>query len=129
MGLYVDRVPSSDAKTVECNRCGGNHWYKDRLTGKNCKNRPTLSKKEDAPARVTRCAVGDGAVSPQPPSLQDWLREKNQAQDVKECRAAAPSTIPQDALFEEVRFLRGKIELLEPASPNGFAVAQAGISR
>jgi len=102
MGLYVDRVPSSDAKTVKCNRCGGNHWYKDRLTGKSCKNRPTLSKTQDAPALVTRRAVED-AVSPQP-SLQDWLREKIQAQEVK---AAAPSA------FEEVRFLCGRIELLE----------------
>lgn len=35
------RKPSKDSNTVECWRCGGNHWYRDRKTGRKCEAEPT----------------------------------------------------------------------------------------
>lgn len=37
----IRRKPSNDSTTVECWRCGGNHWYKNRKTGSKCEAEPT----------------------------------------------------------------------------------------
>lgn len=49
MRTTIRRQPSSNRDTVECWRCGGNHFYRDKRTSRVCTAEPTLD-----PIRVKR---------------------------------------------------------------------------
>src|ERR1700676_4359446 len=59
MGWYVDRVPAKSLQNVRCNRCGGGHFKRDKISGVTCKEKPTVA---PSPARGRVSAVEDGGV-------------------------------------------------------------------
>lgn len=64
MVWYVDREASCDVRTVECFRCGGNHFAKNKTDpSKNCKLRPVCAKTaaaESPPAAANPTAAEAG---------------------------------------------------------------------
>jgi hypothetical protein len=118
MGWYVDRVPAKSLEDVLCNRCGGKHFKRDKISGVTCKEKPTVA---PSPPRVRVRAVEDGVVGAvEERSLdsifQASLREPVPVHEKKSQLAPSTRSVsggPQDALVQEVALLRAKLVKME----------------